>query len=96
MTGELLVMPLALPSPHPVVSEQEALPEHQQGDSGAETESQSQASIPGCPEHLESPVARVATACEDYHNLGVDREGLAYSLPITLSFHSFPLVPSTE
>ena len=32
----------------------------------------------------------VATAFGDYHNLGVDREGQFYSLPNTLSFHSFP------
>jgi len=105
VTGELPVLPLACPASttpseetvSTVVSEQETLPE-QQGDSGAETESpegsesepESQASIPPSPENCESPVAMVATACGDYHNLGVDREGQAYSLPNQLSFHSFP------
>jgi len=44
----------------------------------------------GQPDNCESPVAMVSTACGDYHNLGVDREGQAYSLPTTIAFDSFP------
>ena len=41
-------------------------------------------------ENCESPVPMVATACKDYHNLGVDREGQVHSLLYQLNFNSFP------
>jgi len=42
------------------------------------------------PENDESPICMVSTACGDYHNLGLDTSGQAYSLPSPLQFTSFP------
>jgi len=42
------------------------------------------------PENDESPTCMVSTACGDYHNLGLDSTGQAYSLPSPLHFSSFP------
>jgi len=42
------------------------------------------------PDNEESPVCMVGTACGDYHNLGLDSTGQAYSLPSPLHFSSFP------
>jgi len=85
-----------------IVEEDEtpAGPQDQGGDSsGCETLSQgsnnstelcSEAVCETLPDNCESPVAMVSTACGDYHNLGVDREGQAYSLPTAIAFQSFP------
>ena len=42
------------------------------------------------PDNEESPVCMVTTACGDYHNLGLDSSGQAYSLPSPLHFSSMP------
>lgn len=42
------------------------------------------------PDNDEKPVSMVSTACGDYHNLGLDSEGQAYSLPSPLHFSSSP------
>ena len=42
------------------------------------------------PDNEESPVCMISTACGDYHNLGLDTAGQAYSLPSPLHFSSIP------
>lgn len=42
------------------------------------------------PDNDESPVCMISTACGDYHNLGLDSTGQAYSLPSPLHFSSIP------
>ena len=42
------------------------------------------------PDNEESPICMVSTACGDYHNLGLDTSGQAFSLPSPLHFSSFP------
>jgi len=42
------------------------------------------------PDNEESPVCMISTACGDYHNLGLDTTGQAYSLPSPLHFSSIP------
>jgi len=42
------------------------------------------------PDNEEVPICMVKTACGDYHNIGLDSSGQAYSLPSPLSFSSFP------
>jgi len=48
------------------------------------------------PENDESPIVMCKTACGDYHNLGLDTQGRAYSLPSPLSVTSFPGSPALK
>lgn len=48
------------------------------------------------PENQESPVRMRQTACGDYHNLGLDSKGQAYSLPSPLHVTSFPGAPALK
>ena len=48
------------------------------------------------PENEENPVFMVKTACGDYHNLGLDSQGQAFSLPSPLHIHGFPGSPALK
>ncbi|XP_023344096.1 E3 ubiquitin-protein ligase HERC2 [Eurytemora carolleeae] len=48
------------------------------------------------PENLETPIIMVKTACGDYHNLGLDTQGQAYSLPSPINVSSFPGAPALK
>ena len=54
------------------------------------TEELSDAQESMTPDNEESPVCMISTACGDYHNLGLDTTGQAYSLPSPLHFSSIP------
>jgi len=54
------------------------------------------ASVSGTPENEENPVFMVKTACGDYHNLGLDSQGQAFSLPSPLHIHGFPGSPAMK
>ena len=51
---------------------------------------------PCTPDNEEAPVVLVKTACGDYHNLGLDTQGQAYSLPSPLHLASFPGAPALK
>ena len=51
---------------------------------------------PSTPENDETPIVMRKTACGDYHNLGLDTLGRAYSLPSPLSVSSFPGSPALK
>jgi len=48
------------------------------------------------PDNDESPIVMGKTACGDYHNLGLDTQGQAYSLPSPLAVSSFPGSPALK
>ena len=54
------------------------------------------ASVSETPENEENPVFMVKTACGDYHNLGLDSQGQAFSLPSPLRINGLPGSPAMK
>jgi len=52
--------------------------------------------VSNSPDNEENPVFMVKTACGDYHNLGLDAQGQAFSLPSPLHIHGFPGSPALK
>lgn len=53
-------------------------------------------SVSSTPDNQENPVFMVKTACGDYHNLGLDSQGQAFSLPSPLHIYGFPGSPALK